>query len=100
MVQLARIKAGTLGDGNLEFEPDFRFVAAAADVNMRRFARISFVGEEGEAEAIASEHGRHDGFPLSVPQLHPVVLPHVSHFKQIPFRTMVKFPHSGQASPT
>lgn len=31
---------------------------------------------------------------------HPVVLPHVSHFKHVPFRTSVKFWHSGQASPT
>jgi hypothetical protein len=33
-------------------------------------------------------------------QLHPVVPPQVSHFRQVPFRTMVKLPHSGQASPT
>src|ERR1700690_1900112 len=31
---------------------------------------------------------------------HPVVPPHVSHFKQVPLRTIVKFPHSGHASPT
>ena len=33
-------------------------------------------------------------------QLHPVVLPHVSHFKHVPFRTRVKLAHSGQLSPT
>ena len=33
-------------------------------------------------------------------QLHPVVLPHVSHFRHVPFRTSVKFPHSGQLSPS
>jgi hypothetical protein len=33
-------------------------------------------------------------------QLHPVVLPHVSHFRHVPFLTIVKFEHSGQASPT
>src|ERR1700678_2964838 len=33
-------------------------------------------------------------------QLHPVVPPQVSHFKHVPLRTMVKLPHSGQASPT
>ena len=33
-------------------------------------------------------------------QLHPVVLPHVSHFMQVPLRTNVKFPHSPQASPS
>ena len=33
-------------------------------------------------------------------QLHPVVLPHVSHFRHVPFRTRVKFAHSGQLSPT
>lgn len=27
-------------------------------------------------------------------QLHPVVVPHVSHFKHVPFRTMVKLWHS------
>ena len=31
---------------------------------------------------------------------HPVVEPHVSHFKQVPLRTSVKFAHSGQLSPT
>ena len=30
----------------------------------------------------------------------PVVEPQVSHFKQVPLRTSVKFAHSGQASPT
>jgi len=31
---------------------------------------------------------------------HPVVLPHVSHFMQVPLRTSVKLPHSPQASPS
>lgn len=31
---------------------------------------------------------------------HPVVLPHVSHFMQVPLRTSVKFMHSPQASPS
>ena len=31
---------------------------------------------------------------------HPVVLPHVSHFKHVPLRTKVKFPHSPHASPS
>ncbi len=33
-------------------------------------------------------------------QLHPEVEPQVSHFRQVPLRTMVKLPHSGQASPS
>jgi hypothetical protein len=33
-------------------------------------------------------------------QLHPVVLPQVSHFMQVPLRTRVKLPHSPQASPS
>jgi hypothetical protein len=41
---------------------------------------------------------RHKRF--AQPQLHPVVLPHVSHFKHVPFRTNVKFPHSPHASPS
>src|SRR5271163_400907 len=31
---------------------------------------------------------------------HPVVEPHVSHFRHVPLRTMVKLPHSPQASPS
>src|SRR5271166_6472532 len=31
---------------------------------------------------------------------HPVVLPHVSHFMHVPFRTSVKLPHSPQGSPS
>ena len=31
---------------------------------------------------------------------HPVVLPHVSHFMQVPFRTSVKFAHSPHISPS
>jgi hypothetical protein len=34
------------------------------------------------------------------PQLQPLVLPQVSHFRQVPFRTIVKFPHSEQFSPS
>jgi hypothetical protein len=33
-------------------------------------------------------------------QLHPLVAPHVSHFRQVPFLTIVKLPHSEQASPS
>lgn len=33
-------------------------------------------------------------------QLHPVVEPHVLHFKHVPFRTSVKLPHSPHESPT
>lgn len=33
-------------------------------------------------------------------QLHPVVLPHVSHFKHVPLRTSVKFKHSVHISPS
>src|SRR3974390_153964 len=35
-----------------------------------------------------------------MPQLHPVVPPHVLHFRHVPFRTSVKFPHSPHASPS
>src|SRR5579859_1213892 len=37
---------------------------------------------------------------LRLPHEHPVVLPHVSHFMQVPFRTSVKFPHSEHISPS
>jgi hypothetical protein len=36
---------------------------------------------------------------LKFAQLHPVVAPHVSHFRHVPFRTSVKLLHSEQASP-
>ena len=31
---------------------------------------------------------------------HPLVEPQVSHFRQVPLRTMVKLPHSEQLSPS
>src|SRR5712691_1936560 len=37
---------------------------------------------------------------LPFAQLHPVVPPQVSHFRQVPLRTSVKLPHSPQASPS
>lgn len=33
-------------------------------------------------------------------QLHPLVPPQVSHFRQVPLRTRVKLPHSRQFSPS
>jgi hypothetical protein len=33
-------------------------------------------------------------------QEHPVVVPHVMHFKHVPFRTMVNWPQSPQGSPS
>ena len=35
----------------------------------------------------------------ALPQLHPLVFPHVSHFSQVPFRTMVKLWHSEHSLP-
>ena len=32
-------------------------------------------------------------------QLHPDVVPQVSHLRQVPFLTMVNWPHSRQGSP-
>jgi hypothetical protein len=37
---------------------------------------------------------------LAKGQLHPLVLPHVSHFMHVPLRSSVKFPHSPQLSPS
>jgi hypothetical protein len=61
-VQLASIKPVILRDGNVWFEPDLGFIPTTADVNMRRLARASFVGEERKAEAFESEDGRQNGF--------------------------------------
>jgi hypothetical protein len=38
--------------------------------------------------------------PGAEDQLQPLVLPQVSHFSQVPLRTMVIAPHSGQGSPS
>ena len=44
---------------------------------------------------------RRPPFPIErIAYEHPVVLPHVSHFMQVPLRTKVKLPHSLQASPS
>jgi hypothetical protein len=40
------------------------------------------------------------GRPAKPRQEHPVVLPQVTHFKHVPFRTSVKLPHSLQESPS
>jgi hypothetical protein len=37
---------------------------------------------------------------INARQLHPVVLPQVSHLRQVPLRSSVKLPHSPQASPS
>ncbi len=47
-----------------------------------------------------SSFGCYDIRDYNAPQLHPVVAPQVSHFRQVPLRTSVKFMHSGQASPS
>ena len=44
-----------------------------------------------------NEYGR--GFTSPFDQLQPLVAPQVSHFRQVPLRTMVKFWHSVQLSP-
>lgn len=57
------------------------------------------------AEPGAPADGPLGGIPVAArgaltAQEQPVVLPQVSHFRQVPLRTSVKFAHSGQASPT
>ena len=56
----------------------------------------------GEPEEIGFV-GRADCQVITVsthPYEHPVVPPQVLHLRQVPFRTKVKLPHSGQASPS
>jgi len=57
------------------------------------------------SSAVAQKKGRSFERPshvidVSVPHEHPVVLPHVSHFMQVPLRTSVKLPHSPHISPS
>jgi hypothetical protein len=40
------------------------------------------------------------GQPARLRQEHPVVLPQVTHFRHVPFRTSVKLPQSLQESPS
>jgi len=44
--------------------------------------------------------GFHRAVQPANPHEHPVVLPHVSHFMQVPLRTSVKLPHSPHISPS
>ena len=67
-------------------------------------ARIFFlqtlnIGSNGHRSALDGQLSLHftDGLP---PHEHPVVLPQVSHFMQVPFRTSVKLPHSEHISPS
>ena len=64
---------------------------------MRRVRRRS--APRGAQDVDGRDEPGHDGEEPGR-QLHPVVLPQVSHFRQVPFLTMVKLAHSGQASPT
>jgi hypothetical protein len=57
-----------------------------------------YVLSRGRSGQAGHDVGRNGPYPLA--HEHPVVLPHVSHFRHVPLRTMVKLPHSGQASPT
>jgi len=56
-----------------------------------------FIGD-GRAPRRAVPQIRIHGGPRH--QLHPVVLPQVSHLRHVPLRTSVKLPHSAQASPS
>ena len=77
-------------------------------MDVGRLAWLSFVREEETAQAVPAENDsnvargaeRSEYANHASSQLHPVVPPHVSHFKHVPLRTSVKFAHSGQASPS
>jgi hypothetical protein len=56
-------------------------------------------GQVRRLQHLQAEIGLAD-LAVQLDQLHPVVLPHVSHFMQVPLRTRVKLPHSPQASPS
>jgi hypothetical protein len=47
-----------------------------------------------------SAPGGHHMTTIALDHEHPVVLPHVSHFMQVPLRTRVKLPHSEHISPS
>src|ERR1700730_1230187 len=51
--------------------------------------------EKTQPKAVLAAHCQR-----SMPQLHPLVPPHVSHLRQVPLRSNVKFPHSRQLSPS
>lgn len=55
---------------------------------------------EARYGVIMTIHCERPNFRDSLFYEHPVVLPQVSHFRHVPFRTSVKLAHSGQASPT
>src|SRR3981081_1387650 len=55
---------------------------------------------EGVIVTIHSKKFRGHSHLLLHAHEHPVVLPHVSHFMHVPFRTSVKLPHSPHISPS
>ena len=59
----------------------------------------SWGGQSQRSNSAAEERGAAEGPPLA-DQLQPLVEPQVSHFRQVPLRTSVKFWHSRQASPS
>ena len=61
----------------------------------------------GQRRLLTSRRGRCLGRGLPRPraggvnsQLHPLVDPQLAHFMQVPLRTIVNWPHSGQLSPS
>lgn len=87
---------------DLRLKPNFGIAAASRDMQMCRLAWVPFVRIEVKTETFVTKDNGQVSLrrPPGSTQLHPVVEPHVSHFRHVPFRTMVKFEHSGQASPT
>jgi|GEM_PF-2282617 len=73
-------------------------VMPGLDPGIHHAGRVRARWIAGSSPAMTVEQGRNGC--CDEPQLHPLVEPHVSHFKHVPFRTMVKFPHSEQLSPS
>jgi len=61
-------------------------------------SKLSVAQEPQNLRKTSNSKAAHTKVPETYEQ--PVVEPQVSHFRQVPFRTSVKFAHSGQDSPT
>ena len=66
---------------------------------------MPLTSEESDVARKSKEAGTMSGLSYTardcyVVQEHPLVEPQVSHFRQVPLRTIVKLPHSEQLSPS
>ena len=80
-------------------EPHFGRAAATVHIAQPPLSNHVQALQREPAQATGDYYSRRRRRPNTGYQLHPLVLPHVSHFSQVPLRTIVKFWHSEHMLP-